>query len=87
MIRRSAKEQLHPRNRFRDGYDFQQFVACSPALAAFVAPNAYGDASIDYANPAAVKALNQALLQHAYGLRAWDIPPGYLCPPIPGRSD
>jgi 23S rRNA (adenine1618-N6)-methyltransferase len=33
-----------------------------------------------------VKALNQALLKHAYGLE-WDLPAGYLCPPIPGRSD
>lgn len=86
MIRRSAKEALHPRNRFRAGYDFRRLVAIVPALAAFVAPNAYGDASIDYANPDAVRALNQALLKDAYGLR-WDVPPGYLCPAIPGRSD
>ena len=82
-----TKSGLHPRNRFRTRYDFPQLVACSPALAAFVKPNAYGDDSIDYANPQAVKALNQALLKHAYGLQHWDIPPGYLCPPIPGRSD
>lgn len=62
-------------------------MASSPRLAAFVSPNAYGDASIDYANPEAVKALNQALLKDAYGINAWDVPPGYLCPPIPGRSD
>lgn len=87
MIRRSVKEQLHPRNRFRTGYDFPRLIASSPRLAAFVAQNAYGDASIDYANPEAVKALNQALLKHAYGIDTWDVPPGYLCPPIPGRSD
>jgi 23S rRNA (adenine1618-N6)-methyltransferase len=87
MIRRAVKDQLHPRNRFRAGYDFQRLIACSPGLAAFVAPNAYGDASVDYANPAAVKALNQALLRSAYELSEWDVPPGYLCPPIPGRSD
>ena len=87
MIRRTVKEQLHPRNRFRAGYDFRRLIACSPGLAAFVGPNAYGDASIDYADPAAVKALNQALLKSAYGLDTWDVPPGYLCPPIPGRSD
>lgn len=87
MIRKPAKEGLHPRNRFRAGYDFGQLIACCPELAAFVAPNAYGDESIDYANPSAVKALNQALLKHAYGLQTWDIPRGYLCPPIPGRSD
>jgi 23S rRNA (adenine1618-N6)-methyltransferase len=87
MIKRSLKEQLHPRNRFRAGYDFRLLIAVSPALAAFVSPNAYGEESIDYANPEAVKALNQALLKHGYGLHTWDTPPGYLCPPIPGRSD
>jgi 23S rRNA (adenine1618-N6)-methyltransferase len=87
MSRRSIKEQLHPRNRFRAAYDFPSLIACRPALAAFVAPNAHGDASIDYASPDAVKALNQALLATAYGLHTWDVPPGYLCPPIPGRSD
>jgi 23S rRNA (adenine1618-N6)-methyltransferase len=87
VIRRSTKETLHPRNRFRAGYDFPQLIARSPRLSAFVAPNAFGDLSIDYANPEAVKALNQALLTSAYGLDRWDLPPGYLCPPIPGRSD
>ena len=87
MIRRAIKETLHPRNRFRNGYDFRRLIACRPALAAFVVPNAYGDVSVDYANPGAVKALNQALLTSAYGLTTWDVPPGYLCPPIPGRSD
>lgn len=83
----SLKAGLHPRNRFNTRYDFPQLIACSPALAAFVKPNAYGDDSIDYADPLAVMALNQALLKQAYGLAHWDIPPGYLCPPIPGRSD
>lgn len=87
MIKRSVKEQLHPRNRFRNGYDFPGLIACRPRLAQFVATNAYGDASVDYADPEAVKALNQALLQHAYAIESWDVPPGYLCPPIPGRSD
>jgi len=87
MIRPSVKEQLHPRNRLRGGYDFARLLAGSPGLRSFVADNAYGDLSIDYANPDAVKALNQALLKDAYGIGNWDIPAGYLCPPIPGRSD
>jgi 23S rRNA (adenine1618-N6)-methyltransferase len=33
-----------------------------------------------------VKALNSALLLHHYKIE-WDIPTGYLCPPIPGRAD
>ncbi|RKY20987.1 MAG: 23S rRNA (adenine(1618)-N(6))-methyltransferase RlmF [Planctomycetota bacterium] len=78
---------MHPRNRFRDGYDFVALRAGHPTLAPFVVPNAYGDLSIDYADSHAVAALNQALLADAYGLRAWDLPPGGLCPPIPGRSE
>ncbi len=87
MNRRAPKEGLHPRNRFRDGYDFEALVGCRPALARFVGPNAHGNTSIDFADPAAVKALNQALLGHAYQLHDWDIQPGALCPPIPGRSE
>lgn len=87
MKNESSKAGMHPRNRFRGGYDFPLLIAASPALKGFVKPNAYGDDSIDYANPLAVKALNQALLRQAYGLPHWDIPEGYLCPPIPGRSD
>jgi len=81
------KDQLHPRNRHRGRYDFAQLVQSSPALGAFVRANEFGDTSIDFADPAAVKALNQALLRHFYGVDTWDIPAGYLCPPIPGRAD
>ena len=34
-----------------------------------------------------MKALNKALLVTHYGIRYWDIPKNYLCPPIPGRAD
>ncbi|MBI3886273.1 MAG: 23S rRNA (adenine(1618)-N(6))-methyltransferase RlmF [Opitutae bacterium] len=81
------KAGLHPRNRHRAGYDFAALVRASPALAPFVGPNAYGTTSIDFAHPAAVLALNRALLKSDYGVAHWDLPPGYLCPPIPGRAD
>ncbi|AMR27294.1 23S rRNA (adenine(1618)-N(6))-methyltransferase [Hymenobacter psoromatis] len=83
----AGKDQLHPRSRHRDRYDFAQLVRSSPTLAAFVRDNEFGEASIDFAAPAAVKALNQALLRHFYGVAHWDIPADYLCPPIPGRAD
>ncbi|WP_029148158.1 23S rRNA (adenine(1618)-N(6))-methyltransferase RlmF [Methylophilus sp. 5] len=82
-----SSSTLHPRNLHRAGYDFVVLVQAQPALSAFVRPNAYGDASIDFANPQAVKALNQALLKQYYGVAEWDIPKNYLCPPIPGRAD
>lgn len=77
---------MHPRNRFRDGYDFPRLVAAHPPLAPFVGESPRGDDTIDFADPAAVLALNQALLKDAYGLQ-WSLPAGALCPPIPGRSD
>jgi 23S rRNA (adenine1618-N6)-methyltransferase len=80
----AGKDQLHPRSRHRDRYNFTHLVRSSPALAAFVRENEFGEASIDFTDPAAVKALNQALLRHFYGIAHWDIPADYLCPPIPG---
>lgn len=81
------KAVLHPRNRHRVRYDFAQLIRASPALAHFVEKNSFGDESIEFADPAAVKALNRALLKHFYGIQQWDIPPEFLCPPIPGRAD
>jgi 23S rRNA (adenine1618-N6)-methyltransferase len=81
------KTELHPKNKNRERYDFRQLIGSSPELALFVKPNIYGDESVDFANPDAVKALNKALLIHHYGITNWDIPPGYLCPPVPGRAD
>jgi 23S rRNA (adenine1618-N6)-methyltransferase len=83
----AEKVSLHPRNPHRGRYDFKLLIAVSPELASFVAPNAHGDESIDFANPAAVKALNRALLMQVYGINGWDISAKYLCPPIPGRAD
>ena len=82
-----VKSGLHERNLHRGRYDFPALITSHPALAPFVQTNAYGDASIDFADQAAVKMLNAALLAHFYEIKHWDIPPGYLCPPIPGRAD
>jgi len=78
---------LHPRNVHQHGYDFTDLASCYPALSAYVKTNAYGELSIDFANPLAVKALNTALLKRHYNIVDWDIPAGALCPPIPSRVD
>ncbi|MGO3712138.1 23S rRNA (adenine(1618)-N(6))-methyltransferase RlmF [Alcaligenes aquatilis] len=79
--------QLHPRNRHQGRYDFDALIKETPELAAFVSLNPYGDQSINFADPNAVKTLNRALLKSFYGIAHWDIPAHYLCPPIPGRAD
>ena len=86
-IHPKVKSELHPRSQHRERYNFKALIKSSPKLAIFVAPNKYGDESIDFFNPDAVKALNKALLIHHYKLEYWEIPKHYLCPPIPGRAD
>jgi 23S rRNA (adenine1618-N6)-methyltransferase len=83
----AEKAQLHPRNKHRERYNFKELIAACPDLAPFVNLNQYNDESIDFFNPNAVKMLNKALLKKDYGVDNWDIPQGYLCPPIPSRAD
>jgi len=83
----AEKINLHPRNKHRFSYDFNKLIDTCNGLNQFVFVNKYGNESIDFANPDAVKILNKALLQHFYDIQNWDIPPNYLCPPIPGRAD
>lgn len=81
------KPRLHKRNQHRERYDFPLLLTGTPELAPFVTHNIHQQETIDFANPDAVKMLNKALLKQHYGIEFWDIPDGYLCPPIPGRAD
>jgi len=81
------KDKLHPRNRHKYRYNFPELIASMPELSNFVSLNQFKELSIDFKNPQAVKMLNKALLKHFYDIQLWDIPEGYLCPPIPGRAD
>jgi 23S rRNA (adenine1618-N6)-methyltransferase len=87
--RKKPTEQsgLHPRNPHHGRYDFPALCESRPALSSHLKPNPKGDDTIDFSDPAAVICLNKALLAHYYQVTNWDIPAGYLCPPIPGRAD
>lgn len=78
---------MHPNNLHKDGYDFSQLVVTSPELGEFIVRQAGRRPTIDFSHALAVKTLNRALLMHYYQLNFWDIPEGYLCPPVPGRAD
>lgn len=81
------KQRLHPRNKNREKYDLEALLTVQPDLEKHIKPNKYGENSVDFANPAAVKLLNKALLHHYYGIENWDFPDENLTPPIPGRAD
>lgn len=84
---KAQKPGLHPRNRHRARYDLPALCETTPSLAAFIVNNPAGEATVNFADPQAVKALNRALLAHFYAVSGWDIPDGFLCPPVPGRAD
>lgn len=81
------KTTLHPNNRNRERYDLAALIVAVPELANYVKPNKYGDDSVDFASPVAIRLLNTALLKHYYGIKHWEFPDENLCPPIPGRAD
>lgn len=81
------KKRLHVRNKNRERYDLSALIAAKPELANYIKPNKYGEDSVDFSNPIAVKLLNKALLHHYYGVENWEFPDENLCPPIPGRAD
>ena len=83
----STSSKLHPRSNYINRYDFEKLIVSSPGLKPFVSKNKYGDLSVDFFYPNAVKALNKALLKFNHGVLYWDVPKDYLCPPIPGRLD
>lgn len=83
----NTKSKLHPRSKHRERYNFEILIKSLPELETYVSSNKYGDLSIDFFNPEAVKTLNKALLKHHYSIHFWDLPKNYLCPPIPGRVD
>jgi 23S rRNA (adenine1618-N6)-methyltransferase len=78
---------MHPRNPHGSRYNFEELIQVSPELGQYRFTTKHGEESIDFTNPEAVKALNRALLNKFYGITKWDIPDGFLCPPIPGRAD
>ena len=83
----NEKNGLHPSNPHRFRYNFAELTQSCETLLPYVFVNKFGIESIDFANPDAVKMLNKAILKSVYHISDWDIPEGYLCPPIPSRAD
>jgi 23S rRNA (adenine1618-N6)-methyltransferase len=85
--KQQEKSRLHSRNKNRERYDLTALISANPELKTYVKPNKFGDDSVDFSNPQAVKQLNISILNHYYGIENWDFPDENLCPPIPGRAD
>lgn len=86
-VSKPAKSSLHQRNKHKESYDFVSLIKVLPDLESFVFVNKYGTSTINFFDPKAVQSLNKAILLKDYDVKDWNIPEGYLCPPIPGRAD
>ncbi|MGR3811649.1 23S rRNA (adenine(1618)-N(6))-methyltransferase RlmF [Jiulongibacter sp. NS-SX5] len=78
---------MHPKNKHKGAYDLIALQKAIPELGTQIIQSPDGRKTIDFSNPVSVKLLNKALLKKDYHIDFWDIPEGYLCPPIPGRVD
>jgi len=86
-ITKIGSSGLHHNNRHKGRYDLQALIRAVPELEKHLVITPRGEQSINFSDPVAVKLLNKALLAEEYKVSNWDIPEGYLCPPIPGRAD
>ena len=83
----NSKPGLHPRNKHKNGYNFDVLTKHNKNIASLTTKNDYGTVTIDFSDPKAVKELNVTLLEVHYGIQKWNFPDENLCPPIPGRVD
>jgi len=87
LKKEKRKGSLHPNNIHNKKYDLNRLVKVEPELKNYLIKNPVKETTLDFSEPSAVKILNRALLKTYYGISYWDIPEGFLCPPIPGRVD
>lgn len=78
---------MHSDNIHNSPYNFDKLCKANKGLTKCLIFTPKGSSSIDFSDPKSVKELNKAILIYHYKLKDWDIPEGYLCPPIPGRVD
>ncbi|MGY0392502.1 23S rRNA (adenine(1618)-N(6))-methyltransferase RlmF [Bizionia sp. KMM 8389] len=78
---------MHPNSIHHNSYDFPSLIAANEALETYVVNGISNELTIDFSDAKAVYELNKAILMANYDLTAYELPNGYLCPPIPGRAD
>lgn len=78
---------MHPKNIHQGHYDLDKLIEQHSELEKYIIRTDYGERSLDFSNPKAVKTLNTALLKTYHAVSFWEFPDNNLCPPIPSRAD
>lgn len=78
---------MHAQNPYNARYDLKRLAKHHPKLEDFIVLNPSNEETIDFSNSDAVYELNKSMLLADFKLDTYDLPMGYLIPPIPGRLE
>ena len=78
---------MHQQNPYSKRYDLKRLVKHHTLLQKYIILNPTGEETIDFSSSKAIYALNKAMLLADFKLENYDLPEGYLIPPVPGRLD
>jgi len=78
---------MHAENPYCDRYELKRLASHHPQLLDHIVLNPSGEETIDFSNSTAVYELNKAMLLMDFKVDNYELPMGYLIPPIPGRLD
>ena len=78
---------MHPQNPYSKRYNLKRLVKHHSLLQKYIVLNPSGEETINFSSSKAVFALNKAMLLADFKLENYDLPEGYLIPPVPGRLD
>lgn len=78
---------MHPQNPYNERYDLKRLAKHNSSLQEYIVLNTSGEETIDFSSSNAVFELNKGMLLADFKLAEYNLPTGYLIPPIPGRLD
>ena len=78
---------MHPQNPYNKRYDLKRLTKHHSLLQKYIVLNPDQEETIDFSSSEAIYALNKAMLLADFRLKDFQLPKGYLIPPIPGRLD
>ena len=78
---------MHAQNPYSDRYDLKRLATFNSKLQEHIVSNPSNEDTIDFSDSASVYELNKAMLLADFNLETYELPMGYLIPPVPGRLE
>ena len=78
---------MHAKNPYAERYDLKRLANAHFPLKKYIVLNPSDQQTIDFTDSDAVYELNKAMLLADYKLDDYNLPKGYLIPPVPGRLE